>query len=90
MIKQAVGIYVLIKTKAGQTRTRKSGLHVPAALEDRFLIGEIVSASEGVGKKEFGLEAGQTVLYDKHSGQKITIEGEDYLMITCRDVGLII
>jgi co-chaperonin GroES (HSP10) len=86
----AVGLFVLIQPRIGQTRTRKSGLEVPAALEDRFLLGQIISASEKEGKGEFGLEAGQEVLYDKHAGQKLTVAGEDYLLITCRDVALII
>jgi len=90
MKKQAVGAFVLIKPKIGETRMRKSGLEVPAAMQDRFLIGDVISASEKIGKEEFGLEAGQVVLYDKHSGQKLNIEGEDYLMVTCRDVAMII
>jgi co-chaperonin GroES (HSP10) len=90
MTKQAVGLYVLIKHKAGQTRMRKSGLEIPTEMEDRFVLGEIISASTSIGKEEFGLEAGQQVLYDKHAGRQVRVEGEDYLMVTCRDVALIV
>lgn len=90
MRKQAVGAFVLIKPKVGETRMRRSGIEVPAAMQDRFLTGEIISASEQIGKEEFGLESGQQILFDKHAGQKLTIEGEDYLMITCRDVAMIL
>lgn len=90
MVKQAVGIYVLIKHKTGQTRMRKSGLEIPTEMEDRFVLGEIVSASESIGKEEFGLEAGQEILYDKHAGRSVRIEGEDYLMVTCRDIAMIV
>jgi co-chaperonin GroES (HSP10) len=90
MTRQAVGIYVLIKSKAGETRMRKSGLEIPADMEDRFVTGIVVSASESIGKKEFGLEADQEVLFDKHAGRQLRLEGEDYLMVTCRDIALIL
>ena len=88
---QAVGGYVLIQHLVGQTRKRSSGLEVPTELADRFLRGTIMSASEEVGKKEFGLEAGQDVLYDKHAGHEIKgADGQEYKVITVRDVAVIL
>lgn len=90
MKNQAVGVYVLMEYKLGQTTMRKSGLEIPSEMEDRFVLGTIVSASDSIGKEEFGLEAGQEVLFDKHAGQKKRIEGKDYLIVTCRDIAMII
>jgi len=88
---QAVGGYVIIQHELGQTRKRSSGLEVPSELADRFLRGKIYAASEEVGKKEFGLEAGQTVLYDKHAGHEIKgVDGVEYKIITCRDIAVIL
>jgi co-chaperonin GroES (HSP10) len=88
---QAVGGYVLIQHLVGQTRKRSSGLEVPTELADRFLRGTVVSASEEIGKKEFGLQAGQDVLYDKMAGHEIKgIDGQEYKVITVRDIAVIL
>jgi len=78
-----------MKHRPNQTQKRKSGLEIPSEMEDRFVLGDIISASESIGKQEFGLEAGQTVLYDKNAGQTLRIDGEDFKMVTCRDIAMI-
>ena len=79
-----------MKPVKGEERVRKSGLVVPTKLSDRFIGGVIKSASN-VGKDEFGLEAGQHVLYDKHAGHDVKdIDGESYRVITCRDVAVVL
>lgn len=88
---KAVGIYVIVETVKNQTRKRKSGLEVPVELSDRFILGKIHSVSEEIGEKEFGLEAGQEILYDKHAGHELkNIEGQDFKLISCRDVAVIL
>jgi|TARA_R110000737_G_C14624761_1_gene494668 co-chaperonin GroES (HSP10) len=88
---KGVGAFVIIKPKDGALRTTKSGLEVPTAMSDRFLQAELISASEEIGKKEFGLEAGQEILYDKHAGHDVpNAKGETYRIITCRDVAVIL
>ncbi len=88
---KAVGAFVVVKRKDGALRTTKSGLDVPTAMSDRFLQAELISASQEVGKKEFGLEAGQNVLYDKHAGHDaVGVDGETYRVITCRDIAVIL
>lgn len=88
---KGVGAFVVIKRKDGAMRTTKSGLEIPTAMSDRFLEASIISASKEVGKKDFGLEAGQDVLYDKHAGHDIQgVDGETYRIITCRDVAVIL
>jgi co-chaperonin GroES (HSP10) len=57
--------------------------------EDRWIKADIISTGS-VGKSDFGLEDGQTVLYDKHAGQPLTIEGEKYHMIKATDVALVL
>ena len=87
---KAVGVYVVIKQNKGEIRKRKSGLQVPTKLSDRFIGGVIYSASE-IGKDEFGLSEGQQVLYDKHAGHDIKgVDGEDYKVITCRDIAVVL
>lgn len=79
---------MVIKHVKGQTRKRRSGIEVPTELSDRFIRGEIISVSE-TGKEEFGLDSGQEVLYDKHAGHEVKgVDGEDYKVITCRDIAV--
>jgi len=88
---KAIGGYVIIKPKDGALRVTKSGLEVPTAMSDRFLLAVIISASKEVGKAEFGLESGQEVLYDKHSGHDFnSVDGKVYRLVTCRDIAVII
>lgn len=88
---KAVGQFVIIKVKDGALRTTKSGLEVPTAMSDRFLQADLISASKEIGKDEFGLEAGQEILYDKHAGYDIPgPDGTTYRLISCRDVGVIL
>lgn len=86
-----VGLYVIIKPIEGVMRTTSSGLDIPTELGDRFIQGDLISASEDIGKKEFGLEGGQVVLYDKFAGHEIKgSDGETYKLITCRDIAVVL
>lgn len=87
----AVGQYVIIKPIKGESRQRKSGLHIPTELSDRFIGGVVHSVSKEIGEEQFGLKQGQQVLYDKHSGHDIKgIDGESYKVITCRDIAVVL
>lgn len=88
---KAVGVYVILKRKDGALRADKSGLDVPTAMSDRFLEADLISASEKIGKDEFGLEAGQKVLYDKNAGHDHQgADGITYRVVTCRDIASIL
>lgn len=88
--KQAVGRFVLIEKDKATTQKRRSGLETPTGTEDRFIKGKILSVSENIGEKEFGLKEGQEILFDKHAGQPLKIDGNPYHMITCNDVAIIL
>lgn len=90
MKNQAIGIYVLIRKAVGEVRKRRSGLEDTASTtEDRWIKAEIISVGQ-VGESEFGLKAGQTVLYDKHAGQPLTVDGEKLHIIRASDISLIL
>lgn len=90
MQNQAVGQYVLIKKALGEERKRRSGLVDTASnTEDRWVKADVISVGQ-IGEAEFGLKAGQTVLYDKHAGQPLTIKGEKFHMIRATDVAIIL
>ncbi len=88
---KGVGTWVILKPKDGVMRESKSGLDVPTAMSDRFLQADLIHASEEVGKVEYGLEAGQVVLYDKNSGFDFPdSKGETYRIVRCSDIAVIL
>ena len=90
MGKRAIGAYVLIRKTLGETRQRKSGLIDTASnTEDRWVKAEIISVGD-VAKSEFGLGSGQVILYDKHAGQPVTVNGEKLHIIMANSVALVL
>lgn len=72
-------------------RQTSSGLDIPADMNDRFVQAEVISASTSIGKEEFGIEKGQTILYDKFAGHEFKgVDNKTYRAITCRDVAVIL
>lgn len=89
-MKRAVGRFVLIEKDKATTQKRRSGIETPTGSEDRFIKGKVLSSSKNVGEKEFGIKEGQEILFDKHAGQPLKIDGKSYHMITCNDVAIIL
>ena len=88
---QAVGIWVVIKQVRGQERESSSGLLKSADILDRFLQGEVLSSSEEIGEKQYGVKKGQTVLFDKNQGHQIpSKDGEIVKVVTCNDIAVIL
>lgn len=87
---QAVGNYLVIKQLRSQERESSSGLLKSPEILDRFLQGEVLSAST-VAKEHFGLEEGQIVLFDKNAGHQIPSEdGSIWKVVMCTDIAVII
>lgn len=88
---KGVGMYVVVKPVKGIMRKTKSGLDIPPQLNDRFVAGVIISASEEIGFQQFKLEEGQDVLFDKNAGHDIKgADGENYRVVQCRDIAVIL
>ncbi len=55
-------------------------------LEDRV----VVKATEGDETTASGLKVGEKVIYSKYGGTEVKTEGEEYLILSARDVLAII
>jgi len=87
---KAVGLYLVIKKSKGKVRTHRSGLEMPTDMEDRFVEATVTSVSD-LGVSEFGINEGDTVLYDKHAGRNSFKNDEgEFFVITCRDVAVVL
>jgi chaperonin GroES len=80
-----------IVVKPGEAEeTTVSGIVIPDTAKEKPQEGEVVAV--GPGRFEDGtrvpvdVKAGDTVIYSKYGGTEVTVEGEDYLILSARDV----
>jgi chaperonin GroES len=72
--------------------TTASGLVIPDTAKEKPQQGEVLAVGPG-RRSDFngeiiplGIAVGDTVVYSKYGGTEITIDGEDLLILTSRDV----
>ena len=72
--------------------TTASGLVIPDTAKEKPQQGEVLAA--GPGRRSdttgevipSGVKVGDTVVYSKYGGTEITVDGEDLLILSSRDV----
>jgi chaperonin GroES len=73
-----------------EEETTASGLVIPDTAKERPQEGKVVAV--GPGRFEDGqripvdVKAGDKVIYSKYGGTEVKIEGEEYLILSARDV----
>ena len=69
-----------------------SGLVIPDTAKEKPQQGEVLAVGPGRRAENTGevvpmdIKTGDTVVYSKYGGTEITIDGEDLLILTSRDV----
>ena len=72
--------------------TTASGLVIPDTAKEKPQQGEVLAAGPGRTSEQtgqvipLGISVGDTVVYSKYGGTEITIDGEDLLILSSRDV----
>ena len=72
--------------------TTASGLVIPDTAKEKPQQGEVLAVGPGRRSEDTGelipldVKAGDTVVYSKYGGTEITVEGEDLLILSARDV----
>lgn len=76
---------VLVRPNDAEEKTA-SGIIIPDSAKEKPQQGTVVLA--GAAKKDETMEvkAGDVVLYGKYSGQELSIDGVDYLLMSQNDV----
>ena len=80
---------VVVKPDEGEEVTT-SGIVIPDTAKERPQEGAVVAV--GPGRFEDGqripmdVKAGDKIIYSKYGGTEVKIEGEDYLILSARDV----
>jgi chaperonin GroES len=72
--------------------TTASGLVIPDTAKEKPQQGEVIAVGPGRRAESTGeilptgVNAGDTVVYSKYGGTEITVDGEDLLILSSRDV----
>ncbi len=90
-----LGDRVIVKASEAETQT-KSGLFIPDTAKEKPMKGVIMAVGEGKwdedGKRRIPMDVkvGDVVIYGKYGGTEIKVDGEDYLILSDRDVYAIV
>ncbi len=73
-------------------QTTVSGLVIPDTAKEKPQQGEVLAVGPGRRSEQTGeiipldVKVGDTVVYSKYGGTEITVEGEDLLILSGRDI----
>ena len=76
---------VLVKPYEAEAKTA-SGIIIPDSAKEKPRQGKVILVGASKKDEEMEVKKGDEVLYGKYSGQELTIEGEDYLLISQSDI----
>jgi chaperonin GroES len=80
---------VIIKPAPADEKT-KGGIIIPDTAKEKPQRGEVVAVGPGKDGNLMTVQVGDLVLYGKYSGQEISHEGVDYLIMREDDILVII
>ena len=82
----------IVVRPAEAEETTISGLVIPDTAKEKPQQGEVLAVGPGRWSDDSGkhspldVKVGDTVLYSKYGGTEVTIDGDDLLILTSRDV----
>jgi chaperonin GroES len=80
---------VLVKPDEAEAKTA-SGIIIPDSAKEKPRQGKVVLVGAPKKDEEMEVKVGDTVLYGKYAGQELTINGDDYLLISQSDIVFIV
>lgn len=89
-----LGSRVLVK-RLEQEETLKGGIILPDTAKKKQETAKVIAVGPGATNKEGKLlpipvQIGDTILMDKYSGQEVTLDDEDYVILRADDIIAII
>lgn len=76
---------VIIKPAPAEEKT-KGGIIIPDTAKEKPQRGEVIAVGPGKDGNMMTVHVGDIVLYGKYSGQEISHEGTDYLIMREEDI----
>jgi chaperonin GroES len=92
--KKPIGDKVLVKPEPEELKT-KSGIVLPDSAKEKPQEGTIVAVGSGRildnGQKvPLEVKVGDKIIYSKYGGNEVKIDGEEYVILSERDILLVI
>ena len=85
-----LGDRIVVKPKDEAESLTKSGLVIPDTAKEKPQLGEVLAVGPGEFKDgeriPVDVKTGDIVFYSKYGGTEVKYEGEDYLILSSRDV----
>ncbi len=90
-----LGDRVVVKAKDDQDARTPSGLVIPDTAKEKPQLGEVLAVGPGEVNDQgertpMDVKEGDTVVYSKYGGTEIKFEGQEYLILSSRDLLAII
>lgn len=76
---------ILVKPSEAEEKTA-SGIIIPETAKEKPQHGEVIMIGADKKDEPMEIKVGEKVLYGKFAGQELTIDDEDYLLISQSDV----
>ena len=82
---------IVVKPNDAEERTA-SGLVIPDTAKEKPQQGSVLAVGPGKRSDQSGelipmdVKAGDTILYSKYGGTEVTVDGDDLLVLSARDV----
>lgn len=88
---QPLGDRIVVKTLDELESKTPSGLVIPDTAKEKPQVGEVLAVGPGAldddgDRLPMDVEVGQNVLYSKYGGTEVKMDGEEYLVLSARDV----
>jgi chaperonin GroES len=87
---QPLGDRVVVKAQEDDEARTPSGLVIPDTAKEKPQLGEVLAVGPGDfqdGERvPMDVKVGDLVVYSKYGGTEVKYEGEDYLILSARDV----
>ncbi len=88
---QPLGDRVVVQTLDELESKTPSGLVIPDTAKEKPQVGVVLAVGPGAldedgDRMPMDVEVGQNVLYSKYGGTEVKMDGEEYLVLSARDV----
>ena len=85
-----LGDRIVVKPQDDEESRTASGLVIPDTAKEKPQLGEILAVGPGEFKDgeriPMDVNIGDVVFYSKYGGTEVKVEGEDYLILSSRDI----
>ncbi len=85
-----LGDRVVVKPKDEGDQMTASGLVIPDTAKEKPQLGDVLAVGPGEyqdgSRVPLDIEVGDVVVYSKYGGTEVKFEGEEYLILSGRDV----